>query len=149
MTNTARSFVTDRDGAQRTNDLGQPIGPAISKWTPPPRPTGESLSGSWCSLKRFDLERHADELFEAYRQDDEGRNWTYLGYRRYEWKCVALNGSSRNAASRLGFAHEGTFRQSVIYKGRNRDSAWYSIIDPEWPALRDLVRDALVSVRNG
>jgi RimJ/RimL family protein N-acetyltransferase len=56
-----------------------------------------------------------------------------LGYRRYEWKCDALNSSSRRAAERLGFTFEGIFRQAVVYKGRNRDTAWYSIIDSEWP----------------
>jgi RimJ/RimL family protein N-acetyltransferase len=59
-----------------------------------------------------------------------------LGYRRYEWKCDALNARSRRAAERYGFRFEGIFRQAVIYKGRNRDTAWYSIIDSEWPALR-------------
>jgi RimJ/RimL family protein N-acetyltransferase len=59
-----------------------------------------------------------------------------LGYRRYEWKCDALNAGSRTAAERLGFRFEGVFRQATIYKGRNRDSAWYSIIDGEWPALK-------------
>jgi RimJ/RimL family protein N-acetyltransferase len=55
-----------------------------------------------------------------------------LGYRRYEWKCDALNAPSRRAAERLGFTFEGIFRQAVVYKGRNRDTAWYSIIDSEW-----------------
>lgn len=59
-----------------------------------------------------------------------------LGYRRYEWKCDALNARSRRAAERLGFAFEGIFRQATVYKGRNRDSAWYAIIDKEWPALK-------------
>jgi RimJ/RimL family protein N-acetyltransferase len=58
-----------------------------------------------------------------------------LGYRRYEWKCDALNAPSRAAAERLGFRFEGLFRQATIYKQRNRDTAWYSIIDREWPAL--------------
>ena len=56
-----------------------------------------------------------------------------LGYRRYEWKCDALNAPSRAAAARLGFTFEGVFRQATLYKGRNRDTAWYSIIDREWP----------------
>jgi RimJ/RimL family protein N-acetyltransferase len=56
-----------------------------------------------------------------------------LGYRRYEWKCDSLNAGSRRAAERLGFRYEGTFRQAVVYKGRSRDSAWYSVIDAEWP----------------
>jgi len=59
-----------------------------------------------------------------------------LGYRRYEWKCDALNAPSRAAALRLGFQYEGIFRQATIYKARNRDTAWYAIIDRDWPALR-------------
>lgn len=58
------------------------------------------------------------------------------GYRRCEWKCDALNAPSRRAAQRLGFSFEGIFRQATIYKGRSRDTAWYAIIDQEWPALR-------------
>ena len=59
-----------------------------------------------------------------------------LGYRRYEWKCDALNTPSRRAAKRLGFTYEGLFRQAMIYKGRNRDTAWYSIVDSEWPRVK-------------
>ncbi|MDX1540626.1 MAG: GNAT family protein, partial [Geminicoccaceae bacterium] len=59
-----------------------------------------------------------------------------LGYRRYEWKCDDLNEPSKRAATRLGFHYEGRFRQATIYKGRNRDTAWFSIIDQEWPALK-------------
>jgi RimJ/RimL family protein N-acetyltransferase len=59
-----------------------------------------------------------------------------LGYRRYEWKCDALNAPSRAAAKRLGFTYEGTFRQATVYKGRNRDTAWFAIIDRDWPARR-------------
>jgi RimJ/RimL family protein N-acetyltransferase len=59
-----------------------------------------------------------------------------LGYRRYEWKCDGLNGPSRKAAARLGFSYEGIFRQATIYKGRNRDTAWFAMIDREWPALK-------------
>ena len=59
-----------------------------------------------------------------------------LGYRRYEWKCDSLNAPSRAAALRLGFQYEGLFRQAVIYKGRNRDTTWFSIIDSEWPRLK-------------
>lgn len=58
-----------------------------------------------------------------------------LGYRRYEWKCNALNTPSSRAAERLGFRFEGVFRQAMVTKGRNRDTAWYSVIDSEWPAL--------------
>ena len=60
-----------------------------------------------------------------------------LGYRRYEWKCNALNAASCAAAERLGFSFEGIFRQAAVVKGRNRDTAWYSLIDEEWPALRE------------
>jgi RimJ/RimL family protein N-acetyltransferase len=59
-----------------------------------------------------------------------------LGYRRYEWKCNALNLPSRRAALRLGFTFEGIFRQHMIIKGRNRDTAWYSMLDSEWPARK-------------
>jgi RimJ/RimL family protein N-acetyltransferase len=58
-----------------------------------------------------------------------------LGYRRYEWKCNALNAPSRAAAERLGFSYEGVFRQATVVKGRNRDTAWYAMIDREWPAI--------------
>jgi RimJ/RimL family protein N-acetyltransferase len=59
-----------------------------------------------------------------------------LGYRRYEWKCDSLNEPSRAAAQRLGFTYEGMFRQATVYKGRNRDTCWFSILDSEWPALK-------------
>lgn len=60
-----------------------------------------------------------------------------LGYRRLEWKCDALNAPSRAAALRLGYSFEGVFRQAVVTKGRNRDTAWFSVIDVEWPAVRE------------
>jgi RimJ/RimL family protein N-acetyltransferase len=59
-----------------------------------------------------------------------------LGYRRYEWKCDALNQKSRKAAIRLGMTYEGTFRQATVVKDRNRDTAWFSILDSEWPTMR-------------
>jgi RimJ/RimL family protein N-acetyltransferase len=59
-----------------------------------------------------------------------------LGYRRYEWKCNALNIPSRRAALRLGFTFEGVFRQHMIVKGRNRDTAWFSMLDSEWPSRK-------------
>ena len=59
-----------------------------------------------------------------------------LGYRRYEWKCNALNEPSRRAAVRLGFTFEGVFRQHMVIKGENRDTAWYSMLDGEWPAAK-------------
>lgn len=205
---------------QRQNNYGQPIGFAVSGWTPPPLPPRETLTGRYCRLEPLDADRHAAELHEANSLEPDGRGWTYvaygpfttltdyrhwvgtygrredhrfhaiidgrsgkaagvaaymrmdpangsievgaikytpriaqqpaateamflmmqrvfeLGYRRYEWKCDALNVPSRAAAQRLGFSYEGTFRQAVVYKGRNRDTAWFSIIDHEWPALK-------------
>jgi RimJ/RimL family protein N-acetyltransferase len=59
-----------------------------------------------------------------------------LGYRRFEWKCDSLNQPSRRAAERFGFVYEGVFRQHMVVKGRNRDTAWFSILDREWPAVR-------------
>ena len=64
--------------------------------------------------------------------------WAFdAGYRRYEWKCDALNLASRRAAQRLGFSFEGVFRQASVVKGRNRDTAWFAVIDSEWPALKE------------
>ena len=63
--------------------------------------------------------------------------WVFdAGYRRYEWKCNALNLGSRRAAERYGFSFEGVFRQATVVKGRNRDTAWFAAIDREWPALK-------------
>ena len=59
-----------------------------------------------------------------------------LGYRRLEWKCNALNAASRAAALRLGYSFEGVFRQAMVVRGRNRDTAWFSVVDGEWPAVR-------------
>lgn len=65
-------------------------------------------------------------------------DWAFrTGYRRYEWKCDALNIPSRRAAQRLGFSYEGVFRQAAVVRGRNRDTAWFAVIDAEWPALRE------------
>jgi RimJ/RimL family protein N-acetyltransferase len=199
------------------NSLGQPIGPPVPGWNPPPGPRHEVLRGRYCALEPLAASRHAAELHAANSLDRDGRMWTYLfsgpfgslaeftawlaahedsqdplfftivdeatgratglasylridtthgvievghlafspmlqktraateamylmmkhafelGYRRYEWKCDALNAASRGAAERLGFRFEGIFRQAVVYKGRNRDTAWYSLIDREWP----------------
>ena len=208
----------------RVNALGQPIGPPLDGWQPPPRPARAALVGRHCRVEPLDLARHARELYEASALDREGRMWTYLfsgpfadfdeycrwleprpasedplffafvevasglasglgsylridpangaievghlafsprlqgttaateamylmmrqafdlGYRRYEWKCDALNEPSRRAAGRLGFTFEGIFRQAVVYKGRSRDTAWFSIVDGEWPALERAFR---------
>ncbi len=81
------------------------------------------------SLQRTPAATEAQYLAAAYVFDT-------LGYRRYEWKCNALNAPSRRAALRLGFSFEGIFRQHMIVKGRNRDTAWYSMLDSEWPARK-------------
>lgn len=207
--------------AKIVNQYDQPVGPALSGWSPRPRPGREIIEGSRCRLEPLDTHNHSQQLYEAYVQSSDSRDWTYmtvgpfndaasfrdyiqqaaasadplhytvidtnsqravgtlslmridpvngvievgnvmfspllqrtpvsteaqyllmkyafetLGYRRYEWKCDSLNEPSRRAATRLGFTFEGVFRQALIYKGRNRDTAWYSIIDGEWPALR-------------
>ena len=207
--------------AERSNELGQPIGAPLPNWSPQPLPPRVPIEGRFCRVEPLDPDRHAAELFAANSEDREGRNWTYLpygpfasfelyrgylaaasqrddplvhaivdlasgnavgvaslmridraagvieigginysprlqrqpaateamyllmrrvfdelGYRRYEWKCDCLNAPSRAAAQRLGFRYEGLFRQATVYKGRNRDTAWFSILDSEWPALR-------------
>lgn len=207
--------------AERVNELGQPIGEAVTDWSPRPRPPRSAMEGRWCRIEPLDPERHAQSLYEAKSRDTAGRNWTYLpvgpfpdftsyrtwleevapaedplfhtivernsgralgvasylriqpepgvievghihfspllqrnpmateamylmmrrvfdelGYRRYEWKCDALNAPSQRAAARLGFTYDGLFRQAIVYKGRNRDTAWYSIIDKDWPRVK-------------
>jgi RimJ/RimL family protein N-acetyltransferase len=81
------------------------------------------------ALQQTRASTEAQFMLMSYVFDD-------LGYRRYEWKCDALNAPSRRAAERLGFTYEGIFRQAVVVKGRNRDTAWYAIIDAEWPTVR-------------
>lgn len=80
-------------------------------------------------LKQTPASTEAFFLLMKYVFDD-------LQYRRYEWKCDSLNAPSRKAAERLGFRFEGIFRQAAVYKGRSRDTAWFSIIDKEWPSLK-------------
>ncbi|OCZ63791.1 acetyltransferase [Achromobacter xylosoxidans] len=207
----------------RVNAFEQPIGADLSGWTARPRPPLAPAQGRYCRLEPLSAERHAADLYTAFSQAPDGRDWTYmsvgpfadaaayrqfaeqaqahaasdpmhhavidlasgraigslslmridpasgvievgfvafspllkrtriateaqfllmrrafdeLGYRRYEWKCDSLNAPSRAAAARLGFQFEGIFRQATVYKGRSRDTAWFSIIDSEWPALR-------------
>ena len=80
-------------------------------------------------LKRTRLATEAQYLLARYVFED-------LEYRRYEWKCDSLNQPSRRAAERLGFTYEGRFRQAVVYKGRNRDTDWLSMIDKDWPIVK-------------
>jgi RimJ/RimL family protein N-acetyltransferase len=81
------------------------------------------------ALQRTALATEAQYLLARYAFET-------LGYRRYEWKCNALNAASRRAALRFGFTFEGTFRSHMIVKGRNRDTAWFAMLAPEWPARK-------------
>jgi RimJ/RimL family protein N-acetyltransferase len=81
------------------------------------------------ALQRRPLGTEAQYLLARYAFET-------LGYRRYEWNCNALNAASRRAALRYGFTFEGVMRQHMIAKGRNRDTAWFSMLDGEWPARK-------------
>jgi RimJ/RimL family protein N-acetyltransferase len=81
------------------------------------------------ALQRTPLATEAQYLIARYAFET-------LGYRRYEWKCNALNAASRRAAERFGFTYEGLFRQHMIVKGHSRDTAWFSMLDGEWPARK-------------
>jgi len=216
----------------RTNDYGQPIGPALPDWTPPSLPPRAPMVGRYCRLELLDVARHAADLHAAYALEPDGRFWTYLpygpfdsveayasymaargaggdpllhaiidlatgkpvgvlalqridpangvieigqvrfspllqksragteahylmmrrvfdelGYRRLEWKCDHLNAASRRTAERLGYTFEGTFRNAVVVRGRSRDSDWLSVIDSEWPVIRQSF-DAWLAVEN-
>jgi RimJ/RimL family protein N-acetyltransferase len=205
----------------RVNQYGQPIGRTIGEWSPRPRPPRAEMTGRHCRLEPVNPQRHRADLYTAYMEAPDDRDWTYLfderpegekefdsyltklassedplhfaiielhskkalgtaallridpvhgsievggitfsprlqrtaagtesmyllmklafdqlGYRRYEWKCDSLNAPSRAAAERYGFTFEGIFRNAVVYKGRNRDTAWYSVTDQEWPRVR-------------
>lgn len=203
------------------NELGQPIGAAVSGWKGALEPDRAAMTGTRCRLEPLRAEKHADALHLAHLENRDASNWTYLpygpfasaadfgkwmsgvqdvddpyffaivdlaaqtpigvasflravplvgtievghlnyspalqgtvlsteamylmmrrvfddwGYRRYEWKCHSLNAPSLAAARRLGFRFEGLFRNHFVVKGRNRDTAWLSVIDSEWPAIR-------------
>lgn len=205
----------------RMNELGQPLGDELDQWQSCALPERMVIKGKYCRLEPLDPVLHAEQLYEAFIEDMQEANWTYLpygpfnkftdfkvwldvscegndplfftvidnssscaigvasylriaplngvievghihfspklqktvmatevmylmmkhifdelGYRRYEWKCDSCNQGSKKAALRLGFKFEGIFRQATIYKGRNRDTAWFSILDKEWPALK-------------
>ncbi|WP_346780585.1 GNAT family N-acetyltransferase [Janibacter sp. DB-40] len=201
----------------RTNEQGQPVGPDVPDWTPPPRPETGTITGGHCTLEPL-TPAHADELFAEVGGRRNASLWTWLGqepvteaapfaeyiagrlaadtvevvvrdgdgvacglvalmridpangcveignvllgprlqrttasteamvllarhvfdlgYRRYEWKCDALNAASRRAAERLGFTYEGTFRRHVVTKGRARDTAWFAMVVDDWPRIR-------------
>lgn len=96
-------------------------------------PTNGAIEVGWVvfsrAMQRTPLSTEAHFLLMRYVFDE-------LGYRRYEWKCDSRNAPSRRAAERLGFTFEGTFRQSTIYKGRSRDTSWFSLLDRDWPQVK-------------
>jgi len=205
----------------RNNQYGQPVGALVPGWSERPRPQRGTLPGRYCRLEPVETDLHAADLFAAYMEAPDDRDWTYLfserphtpaqfreylaklamsedplhyaivdagtakpvgtaalmriepihgvievgaitfsprlkrtraateamyllmrhvfdqlGYRRYEWKCDSLNAASRSAAGRYGFTFEGIFRRAIVYKGRSRDTAWFSIVAEEWPRIR-------------
>ncbi|KAF1967144.1 acyl-CoA N-acyltransferase [Bimuria novae-zelandiae CBS 107.79] len=108
------------------NMTGKPIGSAALMRMDLPNRVIEIGSILYTpALQRTPAATEVQYLFAAYVFDT-------LGFRRYEWKCNALNKPSRRAAERLGFVYEGTFRQHMIARGRNRDTAWFSMVDGEW-----------------
>jgi RimJ/RimL family protein N-acetyltransferase len=206
--------VTD---SLRPNQFGQPVGPDLGDWRPPPFPDVDILVGHWSRVERLRA-AHAEQLYAGIAGVANAPLWTYssdgplpdpgsfrefvrrraeepdrvpvaivdgegvacglahylairpqhgvvevggivlgprlqrttaateamvllarhvfaLGYRRYEWKCDALNEPSRRAARRLGFRYEGRFRNAVTVKGRSRDTDWFAITDDDWPRL--------------
>jgi RimJ/RimL family protein N-acetyltransferase len=205
----------------RTNEFGQPIGSALPDWRGALTPPRTTMTGRYCRVEPLIPATHGADLFQAFREDRQGRLWTYmasgpfksedqfmswietasnqqdplfhaivdnntdralglcafmrikpavgvievgsitfapalqqsimateamflmmcrvfdeLGYRRYEWKCDTLNEASQKAAKRLGFSFEGIFAQALVYKGRNRDTAWFAMLDHQWPQLK-------------
>lgn len=213
------------------NLYGQTVGDALPDWNGANALPRSVLIGQYCRLEPLDADRHAADLFDAYAQAPDERDWTWLastrpasveeavrwvtgkstdatlvpyavidlqsgravglvsfmaidlvngsveighvtwsprmkntvlgtetvwlllrqafalGYRRVEWKCDSLNIASRRAAERVGFIHEGRFRQKMVRKGRNRDSDWLSMIDDEWPQC-DAVLQRWLAVDN-
>ena len=120
-----------------------------------PLETGRAVG--FCSLLRMDAAMGSVEVgwINLGRQLQRSRGATEamyllmrhvfddLGYRRYEWKCDSLNEPSRRAATRLGFIWEGRWRNALVYKGRNRDTDWFSITDLDWPRVRTALEDWL------
>lgn len=109
---------------------GEPVGVSCFLRLDPPNGSVEVGGIVYAaSLRRTPAATEATYLMLHHAFDD-------LGYRRFEWKCDSLNEPSRRAAERLGFTYEGTFRNAMVYRGRNRDTAWFSITDDEWPRMR-------------
>ncbi|WP_241650297.1 GNAT family N-acetyltransferase [Rosenbergiella collisarenosi] len=203
------------------NQYQQPVGEPLESWQGAELPAKQPLIGKYCRLEPIDAGKHSEDLYRAFSEAEDARDWTYLltgpferqgdyqaylahlqtlndplhyaiidlttqraigsialmridalqgvieighvtyssklkrtrlsteaiilllrytledlGYRRVEWKCNALNQPSRAAALRLGFTYEGLFRQAMVVRGHNRDTAWFSIIDDDYPALQ-------------
>jgi RimJ/RimL family protein N-acetyltransferase len=112
---------------------GGPVGGQASYLDIHPQNGVIEIGSIWfgLDLRRTRAATEALYLLIRYAMDD-------LGYRRMQWRCNAQNEASRNAARRLGFRFEGIFYRHMIYKGKNRDTAWYSILDEEWPELRGI-----------
>jgi RimJ/RimL family protein N-acetyltransferase len=129
--------VVDTDSAAGTSGIGRAVG-VLSLMRVDPEVGSAEVGHVHYSplLQRRRAATEAHYLLMRHVFDD-------LGFRRYEWKCDALNAPSRVAAERLGFTYEGTFRQSSVVKGRNRDTAWYSLLDVEWPQLSDRLQSWL------
>jgi RimJ/RimL family protein N-acetyltransferase len=128
-------FYAIRDGAGRACGMASYLNIA-------PKNASIEIGHIWLApvLQRTQAATEALFLLMRHAMDD-------LGYRRLEWKCDALNAPSRRAARRLGFRFEGIFHQHMIVKGRNRDTAWYSLLDHEWPAVRAAI-DSWLSPAN-
>jgi len=203
------------------NKFGQPVGDELPTWQPRPRPAHSQLNGQYCRLEPLNVDKHSEQLFNAWHLVEDNRDWTYfsvdrpetqaecdamiahnaasqdplffavvdnqtgkaiggvslmridaengvaeigwvnwtplmkrsrfgteaiylllshlfdtLQYRRCEWKCHSMNEASAAAAKRFGFQYEGTFRQVLVVKGRNRDTLWFSMLDHEWPEVK-------------
>jgi RimJ/RimL family protein N-acetyltransferase len=108
---------------------GDPVG-IVTFMSVDPAMRHVELGNIWYSPRAQRTRANTESVYLMLREAFEE-----LGYRRVEWKCDALNARSRAAAERLGFTFEGIFRQHMIIKGRNRDTAWYSMLDHEWPAV--------------
>lgn len=205
------------------NKYDQPIGEPLPNWSERAYPQRKILDGQYCKLEPYIVNQHAKDLYDAYSQAPDDRDWTWLPigpfqsfndyleyarqfettqdpihyavinketqkavgsiaimridtlngvlemgyvlyspllkkttiateaqfllmqyvfeelkYRRYEWKCDSFNEPSKKAALRLGFTYEGTFRKLIVYKNRSRDTAWFSLLDDEWPRNKSI-----------
>lgn len=125
--NTKAGFVVNIFRSRRTGDV---VGMGSYMRADPANGSVEIGSiAHGAAMARSPMSTEAQYLLARHVFED-------LGYRRYEWKCDNNNEPSKRTAERLGFSYEGLFRQHIVYKGRNRDTAWFSMIDSEWPRLK-------------